>query len=160
MSEINVHIGELKTGKKGDVLKAILGSCIGVGILWKSNNLYGLIHCLLPKPISEDTKSKDENPAKYVSEGLPLLIKQMQITDFDLPAVEVVLVGGGNMNSTNEKSKYLIGDLNAQEALQIINKYGLKLAYQETGGNQGYKINIDCSTGKYNINRIPRIQEI
>ena len=40
----NVHIGEVKTGS-GDVeLQTILGSCIGIGFLWKKRGVYGLAH--------------------------------------------------------------------------------------------------------------------
>ena len=31
----DVHIGEVKIAKNGEVLKAILGSCVGIGIIWK-----------------------------------------------------------------------------------------------------------------------------
>ena len=61
----NVHIGEVKTGS-GDVeLQTILGSCIGIGFLWKKRGVYGLAHCLLSKSPDQDF----EIGARYVDQA-------------------------------------------------------------------------------------------
>ncbi|MGA7816957.1 hypothetical protein [Caballeronia sp.] len=43
-----VRIGEVKTAGRDVILRATLGSCVGIGVLWRSRGLYALAHCLLP----------------------------------------------------------------------------------------------------------------
>ena len=35
-NDIHVNIAEVKIGKNGDILKATLGSCVGIAFLWKA----------------------------------------------------------------------------------------------------------------------------
>ena len=46
--EIQVHMCALAIGQGNDVLRATLGSCVGIGLLWRERAIYGLAHCLLP----------------------------------------------------------------------------------------------------------------
>ncbi|PWS15383.1 chemotaxis protein CheD, partial [Klebsiella pneumoniae] len=49
IEKIHVQIGQVKTGRAGQALNAILGSCIGLGLLDPARGVYGLAHCLLSK---------------------------------------------------------------------------------------------------------------
>ncbi|WP_175772532.1 hypothetical protein [Paraburkholderia phenazinium] len=46
--EIQVHMCAIGIGQGHDVLRATLGSCVGIGLLWRERAIYGLAHCLLP----------------------------------------------------------------------------------------------------------------
>ncbi|MEJ0004348.1 MAG: chemotaxis protein CheD [Pararobbsia sp.] len=46
--EVVVRIGEAKAASHG-VLKATLGSCVGIGLLWRARQRCALAHCLLPE---------------------------------------------------------------------------------------------------------------
>lgn len=45
---IRVRIGQLAVERRPVILKATLGSCVGVAMLWHERGVYGLAHCLLP----------------------------------------------------------------------------------------------------------------
>ena len=47
--DIQVRMCEVKLGSGSDVLHAILGSCVGIGLLWRNRGLYAMAHCLLPE---------------------------------------------------------------------------------------------------------------
>ena len=151
--EINVHIGEVKTGSGVQVLSALLGSCVGIGILWPERNIYGLAHCLLPKSPGQKTPGG----GKYVDEAIHSLLKRMSITLGDHEKVSAIVAGGGNMtkpiDTTAEK---LVGYHNVKQAIEILSELNIKIIHDETGGTQGRKVEIQCSTGKFNIKNIPK----
>ena len=47
--ELHAQIGQVKIGKSGQELHALLGSCVGIGFLHHDKGMYGLAHCLLSK---------------------------------------------------------------------------------------------------------------
>lgn len=81
----------MKIAKNGEIMKAILGSCVGIGMIWKSKGVCGLAHCLLP----ECPAPTFEIGARYVDQAFRSLIAMMKIRSDDLDSVHVVLVGGG-----------------------------------------------------------------
>lgn len=150
----NVHIGEVKTAKNGDSLKAILGSCVGIGLIWKARQLCGLAHCLLP-----------ENPApshmiggRYVDQAVPSLLALMKIRQNDLDEVQAVIAGGGNMTNPNSPdSSKLVGAHNFSTAEREIRKRGIRLIHSECGGDEGRRITLKTSDCSFQIESIPRL---
>ena len=43
-----VGMGEVRIGRRGEILRATLGSCIGIGVIWRQGGRCALAHCLLP----------------------------------------------------------------------------------------------------------------
>lgn len=154
MKLINVHIGEIKIAKNGEVLKTILGSCVGIGFIWKKKNLCGLAHCLLP-----ETPTKTfEIGGRYVNQAVPALMAMMKIRDENISEIEVILAGGGNMtNATDEIADQLIGSQNIKMALNELQQRGFHIQQNRTGGNEGRKMTIYGSNFTYKIESIPRI---
>lgn len=151
---IDVHIGEVKVAKNGEVLKAILGSCVGIGIIWKSKKTCGLAHCLLP----ESPTPSYEIGARFVDQAVRSLIAMMKIRPTDLQDVGVVVVGGGNMtNPGASASTELVGLSNFKNAMQEVQKLSLKVLYSEGGGEVGRKISIDSMDFTFQVEKIPRI---
>lgn len=147
----NVHIGEVKTGTGDEELHTILGSCIGIGFLWKKRGIYGLAHCLLP----ESPDPKGEIGGRYVDQAIYSLTQLMSITDYR--DIRVVLAGGGNMTRPDSSNdKHLVGNKNAQTALCLLNKLNIIVDYQDIGGSEGRKMTIDCLSGEYSVRAIPR----
>lgn len=149
---INVHIAEVKIARKEEVLKAILGSCIGIGIIWRERQICGLAHCLLPM----NPSSKCEIGARYVDQAVRSLLALMKIRPSDYKKIEVVVAGGGNMTAPNAKDEStLIGMHNYNTAMKVINELGLNIVHKEAGGNQGRNIFIDASDYSYRVEKIP-----
>lgn len=151
---LDVHIGQVKISKNGELLKAILGSCVGIGFIWKTRGICGLAHCLLP----ESPIPTFEIGARFVTQAFPSLIALMKIKPELVKEVGVVIVGGGNMTSPGVADEsLLVGTSNFNVALREAKRHSLKVIYSEGGGKEGRKIFIDGLNFTYQIKKIPRI---
>lgn len=147
--EIHVNIGEVKIGRIGDVLKTTLGSCVGIAFLWQEKQMCGLAHCLLPEG---EVTNHFELCAKYVTQAIPSLISMMKIKDeISKKQIEVYLIGGANMMEQLLRSHSNIGIMNVDCARKLLKEKGFKIKSEETGGNHGRHVVIDCSTYKVQI---------
>jgi chemotaxis protein CheD len=157
IKEINVHIGEVKTARRGEILKAILGSCVGIGFIWREANVCGLAHCLLP----EAPERTFIIGARFVDQAIPSLVAMMRIKPGDFKKIEAVVAGGGNMTAPQSSDDgELVGGRNTEVALRLIEAAGLRLLYSEVGGEQGRCIKIDSNDFSYSVRAIPRIVRI
>lgn len=151
---LDVHIGQIKLAKNGELLRAILGSCVGIGMIWPERRLCGLAHCLLP----QNPNPSFEIGGRFVDQAVRSLMALMKIRPENLAAVSVVVVGGGNMTNPGAvESLNLIGTNNFKTALEEVEKHRLKLIYSEGGGEEGRRIIINSADYTYSIEKIPRI---
>jgi chemotaxis protein CheD len=155
VNELNVHIGELKVARRGERLKAILGSCVGIGLMWPEKTVCGLAHCLLP----EMTEKSFVISGRYVDQALPSLLAMMRIRTNDYPNVQAIIAGGGNMTSHNSvDTKQLIGTKNYEVALRLIHDTGIPLVFVDVGGNTGRHIIINSNDYTYDVVALPRFK--
>lgn len=151
---LDVHIGQVKIAKDGEILKAILGSCVGIGIIWREKRLCGLAHCLLP----QSPTNTFQIGGRFVNQAMRSLIALMRIRPHDLKGPAVIIVGGSNITAPSgaDHSK-LIGAHNFRKAIEEAKLNDLNLIYTEAGDDEGRKIIIDCANFSYKTERIPRI---
>jgi chemotaxis protein CheD len=147
--DIHVSIGQMRIGQPGQILRANIGSCVGIGMLWPQKNICILAHCLLP----EGKELLPETPAKFVNFAVPEMIRKLGIEPRQRAHIEVVLGGGGNMFSHAVGGK-TIGDMNVERAIAALREHRLYPAHTDTGGNYGRQIIIDCTQYSYSIRRI------
>jgi chemotaxis protein CheD len=147
-----VKIGEVKTGRKPDILKATLGSCVGIAFIWPEKGLFALAHCLLP--IAPENSS--ELGAKYVTQAIPSLIKLMGAKPENFGAIEVYLTGGANMveSTKGPANPNHIGVQNSETAERLLRQKGFKIKKMEVGGIAAKQITIDCTTGTVEMSEI------
>lgn len=155
MSEkLHVTIGQVKTGKAGQSLHAILGSCVGIGFLFPQRGIYGLAHCLL----SKSKGSTDELTGRHVDSAIASLSKMMELTPADRRKVRVILAGGANMTRPDEADpKKLVGSVNANFAKKAVKEAGFRVQHDDLGGMTGRKVTINCDDGSFSIDEIPRL---
>ncbi len=153
IKKIHVHIGEVKVAKKGEILTTILGSCVGIGIIWRSKKICGLAHCLLPNsPVPSFAMS-----GRFVDKAIPSLLALMKITNDNIVDIEAVLAGGGSMTAPNEASG-LIGSSNLQVAIKELGKRSIRVIRTEVGGIGGCKFFLNASDFSFYIEKIPRLE--
>lgn len=151
---IDVHIGEVKIARHGEILKTILGSCVGIGFIWKSRGICGLAHCLLP----ESPVKTFEIGGRFVDQAIHSLIALMKIRTDDVLEIEAIIAGGGNMTQPNiQDTSRLIGAHNFNVAERELKKLGVRLVHVENGGEEGRKIFLDSRDFSYRVEKIPRI---
>ena len=153
-NEHHAQIGQIKIGREGDFLHALLGSCIGIGFLYPDAGIYGLAHCLL----SKSPKPFNEIGARHVDQAIYSLMKVMEIGPEQRRRVNVFIAGGGNMTrAVDAAPSKLVGSVNSEYAKKVLRERRLRLIHEEVGGSNARKVIIDCSTGNFEIKNIPRL---
>ena len=151
---LNVHIGEVKVTKKPLVLKALLGSCVGIAIIWRQRKVCGLAHCLLPLA---PNKSFDIG-GRFVNQAVASLLALMKATPPNYAELEVVVAGGGNMTSAKGGNvALLIGTQNSAQAIEEFKKLKIKISFIDIGGDHGRRIFLNAADLSWKIETIPRI---
>jgi len=91
---------------------------------------------------------KPGKPAKYADTGikevLQVMMKEYDITCSNLKAK---IFGGAKMKSG---AAYDIGQKNADKVREILKYKGIQILNEKVGGEHGYKIEFDISTGIVN----------
>ena len=147
-------MGEVKIAKHGESLKAILGSCVGIALIWEAKGKCGLAHALLPKCPT----TTFQIGAKYVDQAVRSLIALMKIKNEDTKEVAAIVVGGGKMTDNGtDQSKKLVGASNFQNALDEVTNRGFNVIHHDGGGTHGRKICVDGERFTYQVDSIPRI---
>lgn len=156
--EIQVYMCELAVGSGHDVLRATLGSCVGIGLLWRERALYGLAHCLLPGDGHARTGTGLAGiGAKYVTQAVPSLLRLMGITEAARDSVEAVLAGGANMvNYASEPRHEAIGAQNVRVARRLLGALGVRVVHCDVGGVCGRQLLIDCAQHEFVVRKIAR----
>ena len=148
---LSVGIGDVRIGRPGDVLDALLGSCVAVGILWPQGQCCALAHCLLP----QSPQPGWAMGARYVNQALPSLFALMGLRQRDLCEVEVVLAGGASMLGAAGVSSG-IGAENIAAACRSLAASGMIADHLDVGGRRGRTLRIDCSTYRFAIAKVAR----
>lgn len=152
---IHVSIGEVKIGKGRDILRASLGSCVGIALLWPDRKIYGLAHCLLPEA---PQGAGNGIGGRFVTQAIPSLLALMKIREPDYSEIDAVIAGGGNMTAPiGAKTEELIGTLNTKIAETILRGLKIRIVHKEIGGETGRRVDVYCETGTYTVKEIPRI---
>ncbi|MBF9042847.1 chemotaxis protein CheD [Rhodobacterales bacterium HKCCE4037] len=152
----HVQIGEVKIGTDGDVLTAILGSCIGLGFLFPKKRIFGLAHCLL----SDSGQASSEISGRHVDQAARSLVSLMKIEPGDHKDMKAIIVGGANMTMpVDTDPRRLVGSINAGSAYRAVRKLGLRNIHEDTGGVLGRQVTIDCRTGEFEVIQIPRLAQ-
>ncbi|TBR40077.1 MULTISPECIES: chemotaxis protein CheD [Dyella] len=151
--DIQVRMCEIGIGSQGDVLRAILGSCVGIGLLWRNRGICGLAHCLLPESPAE----KASVGAKYVTDALPSLTALMGLERRHFRHVEAVVAGGACMVQHKVMPRHgLIGEQNVQAAKRLLAASGIRVVHEDVGGECGRQIIIDCGSYNYAVRQVAR----
>jgi chemotaxis protein CheD len=156
--EIQVHMCAIGIGRGHDVLRATLGSCVGIGLLWRERAIYGLAHCLLPDaPTLPAPILPAGIGAKYVTQAVPSLLSLMQVQRASYDALEAVLVGGANMVHYARRPAHApIGEQNVRTAQQLLEALGVRVIHVDAGGECGRQLLIDCHQHAFVVKKISR----
>ena len=149
----HVLSGQMQIGQGEQVLTALLGSCVGIGMIWRKQGRCGLAHCFLP-----DGVEAGEGSARYVSAAVPGLLAMMGVRREQYNEVDVVIAGGARMLNLRPVGG-AVGTRNIEAARSHLSLRGLQVRFQDVGGSQGRRLSIDCDQQTFSVVRIAREQE-
>lgn len=153
---INVGIADMAVGVSPNILRTILGSCVGICVYDKDTGIGGLSHIMLPS-----SKRASTNQKKYADTAIPLMIDEMVKLGADKSRMVAKLAGGATMFKHSENS--LMGDIgknNISCVKEILSAMSIPVIGEELGGDYGRTIDFYLETGELKIKTIgkdPRI---
>lgn len=130
-------------GKSAVVLKAHLGSCVGVALIDRKAGIGGLFHILLPEP--PGTYDREE-ARRYASTGLPLFIQALTEAGAEINSMEAWVAGGALVGTVSQLDLELdIGGRTAELVAGFLGEKNIPIKKLETGGYVSSTISLSCS---------------
>ncbi|MFH0974642.1 MAG: chemotaxis protein CheD [Spirochaetota bacterium] len=140
---ITVGIAEIQTATPPDILRTILGSCVGICLFDYKNFIGGLSHIMLPK-----MSDNNSNEKKYADTAIPLLLQQMYCKGAKLEYIIAKIVGGATMFNFPQKSNLTnIGERNIHSVKSTLKNFKIKIVAEELGGDYARTIDFYVDTG-------------
>jgi chemotaxis protein CheD len=147
---ITVGIAELEVAEPPDILRTILGSCVGICLYDKKNKIGGLSHIMLPK-----INDKNSNKKKYADTAIPLLLEEMLKKGAIIDSITAKIIGGATMfNIPNKSTLFNIGQSNILSVKEILNQLKIKIKAEDLGGDFGRTIDFFMDTGSVTIKNL------
>lgn len=144
----HVWAGALAVGSGDMVLTALLGSCVGIGILWRRKKRCALAHCLLGEAPAGDAGID----VRYVSNAVPALLRGLGARPEDYAELEVVAAGGASLFE-RVQAPLRVGERNIAAFERAMGQHGLRVVHHLLGGNLGSRITLHCATLDYETRR-------
>jgi len=158
-----VTIGAVVTSKvPDDVLIAYgLGSCVAVCLYDPVARVGGMLHALLPTAPG-NRKTKDSR-AKFVDEGVPLLVEELTRLGARRSRLIVRLCGGAKVLSVpgfSDDGVLNIGKRNVLAAEGALKAARLRVRAQATGGTTGRTVKLYIDTGQVTVRSLGRAEQV
>jgi chemotaxis protein CheD len=137
-----LYPGQLVVYREPMNIMTILGSCVSV-CLWDTKLRYGgMNHYLLPL-----WKVQGLRTPKFGNVAIEGLIEEMIRNGSSAKDLVAKVFGGAKVLDT-ENSVFNIGKKNSELAIEILSKYRINIAVDNTGGLRGRKILFKTNTGE------------
>ncbi len=143
---IKVGMADMNTVQFPGVLTTLgLGSCVGVCLYDPTTKISGMLHVMLP--YSSQIKN-NSNIAKFADTGIIALINDMTKLGANKARIWAKIAGGSQMFATNKNSDVMkIGYRNVIATKETLEKVGIPIIAEDTGGNYGRTIELYSETG-------------
>ncbi len=128
------------------LLQAFLGTCVGLALHCKATGIGGIVHLLLPEPISTGTPS---HPEKYALTGVPLFIEALVQAGAHHQTLSASIAGGALVGPLRRQDLDLdIGGRTVERVEMILKAEKIAIAQSETGGFFTCCLNLDMIDGR------------
>jgi chemotaxis protein CheD len=149
---INVGIAELHVTVHPNVLRTILGSCVGICIYDPKLKNIGMSHVML-----SELNNPQGNPKKYANTAIPMLVEELKNSGSDVTSLVAKIIGGASMFNMGANS--IMGDIgrkNVQKVKEVLQSYSIPIVAEDTGGDYGRTIDFFSSDGLVKVKSIGR----
>ncbi|MCP4579455.1 MAG: HDOD domain-containing protein [Deltaproteobacteria bacterium] len=145
-----VPSGQYKvSGKKPEILEAILGTCVAVTLCDRHADVGGMMHILLAAPFDRDNVW---GPLKYAETGLPLFIEALCEAGAEKERLEAHIAGGALIGPLSTMDLELdVGGQTVDVVLKILKKEKIDILKAETGGYFPCRFNLDIRSWECGI---------
>lgn len=137
-------MGEFAVGHNGELLRTLLGSCVGLALYDRRAKVGGLAHIVLP-----ESKGRTERPGKFIDTAIPALIDAMKKHNANPSKLTAKIAGGASMFSHSIAAD--IGRKNVDACREQLKQLNIPLIANHCGGTQGRKMSFNTGNGVINI---------
>ncbi len=153
---INVGIADFGIAKSPNILRTVLGSCVGICLYDERGKIAGLSHIMLPSQTE-----KNSNEKKYADTAIALLIREMETAGADRADLVAKIAGGATMfKITGNSMMGEIGKNNVAKVKEVLSTLGIKIVAEDTGGNYGRTIDFYAESGVLRIRSLGREEKV
>lgn len=150
---VKVGMADLNICHTGSIRTTGLGSCVGLTLFDTKSHLAGMAHIMLPS--SDIAREGKLNLAKYSDTAIPELLRLMIEHGASRSRLVAKMAGGAQMFAfSNGNDMMRIGPRNVETSKQILEKLGIPLIAEDTGGNYGRTIELRSEDGMLNIRSV------
>jgi putative nucleotidyltransferase with HDIG domain len=153
------------------ILEAYLGTCVGIALYDPESGVGGLIHLLLPEPVS---LASSFQPEKYASTGFPIFLRALYDEGASKEHLKAFVAGGALVGPIESADLELdIGGRTVDTVMSYLKEEKIQIEQSETGGffTSCLSLNLDnwqCKIEPAGINRqiseneahVPPVEEI
>lgn len=134
-----VGIGEARIGGRGDCLRATLGSCVGLCLVWPERRRFVLVHVLLP----ESAAARRPGPAtRFADTAVPFALSALDLPR-RRPTGLVAFVAGGAAMCTGRDQQHQVGAENVAQLLRALKRAEVPIAGRDLGGAAARQLVVD-----------------
>lgn len=143
-TETNVGMAQIALLERGDVAKAVLGSCIGLVLYHAGKKAAAVAHIVLPRG-----ENRPGPPGKFADTAIPHMIAQLQERGVSKVGLVAKLAGGANMFGSGGPIQ--IGRENQTAVKDILKELRIPIAGEHLAGTKGRRITFDSLTGELQV---------
>ncbi len=153
---VNVGIADIGLASSPDILRTILGSCVGICLYDPGASLAGLSHIMLPSK-----SDRNANDRKYADSALPLLVEEMAKKGALKTRIVAKIVGGSTMFKMAENSMMgEIGRKNVKKVREVLDAIGIRIVAEDVGGDYGRTIDFYAEDGRLKIKSLGKTEKL
>jgi len=139
---VNVSTGEVKVGRKGEILKSTaIGSCIVIATYDPEKNLGEMAHVMFP---GRAPKSAYGESTKYAADALDEMIRIITAQGSNLCSLGACLVGAGNVLKKQDDT---VCKNNIESITELLKEKNIPVRAAVLGGTERKGISLDIESG-------------
>lgn len=131
------------------IMTFALSSCVGMTVFDPKKQVAGMIHIVLPEPLSS-VASAGHPPSYFATLGVPTLFDHIQYR-YGCAKEDLMVKLYGGADSGSSSDVFQIGRRNIEAVRTLLTDLGVKLSGMDTGGDQSRTLFMDVETGKISV---------
>lgn len=139
-----IGIAGLKVVHAPDIIRTVLGSCVGVAVYDRVAKIGGMAHVILPS-----SKLGHGDRGKFADTAVDWLLEEAVAVGCDPKRMAAKIGGGASMFGTNVDNG--IGEKNINAVRERLAHHGIRLAAEDVGGLKGRRMMLDPASGRVEI---------
>lgn len=121
-------------------IETVLGSCIGVVLVWRRARVFGMAHVVLPQRIDPT----DHRRARFADTAVPWLLQGMGVPGDQRRDVVAVIAGGSSLYGN---TVHHVGHCNDQAVGQALQAHGIRVVGRDIGGDVPRRLVVNTTAG-------------